>query len=258
MYTAKLGDKICEATATSSIGLRHICKQLKVPYSTVTDWIYNKEHEFRKKYAHAKVMQLNHLAEEILEIADDSTNDYMTIVKNGKKYQVQNREAISRSRLRIQARMNLISKLAPILREYQAGKDADKPEKIVIRRVPYPHETPEEYAESQRIIDEQDALRAKQAQKAGNTKNNVKKNRAEAYTEEIAYSSPENTPEPAMEEPLTKTRTQEKPLVDPDPDAPYRREREELFAAFNARQNANPRPIVLGQYYQNDPLNRQR
>ncbi len=247
VYTTKLGDKICEATATSSIGLRHICKQLKVPYSTVTGWIYDREHELRKKYAHAKVMQLNHLAEEILEIADDSTNDYMTIVKNGKKHQVLNREAISRSRLRIQARMNLISKLAPILREHQAGKDADKPEKIVIRRVPYPYETPEEYAESQRIIDERDALRAKQAQKAGNTKNNAQKNRAEAYAEEIAFSSPENTFKTALDEPIDDadlppqhTRTQEKPPAKRDYNAEFAYEREQLHAAFNARAGLLP------------------
>src|SRR3954469_435698 len=90
VYTTKLGDKICEATATSSIGLRHICKQLGVAYSTVTGWVYNGEHELCAKYGQAKIMQLHHLAEEILEIADDSTNDYMTVVKNGKPHQVQN------------------------------------------------------------------------------------------------------------------------------------------------------------------------
>src|SRR3954469_2411044 len=138
VYTTKLGDKICEATATSSIGLRHICKQLGVAYSTVTGWVYNGEHELCAKYGQAKIRQLHHLAEEILEIADDSTNDYMTIVKNGKPRQVQNREAISRSRLRIQTRMNLISKLAPILRNTRTGMPANLPLKVVFTKKPYP------------------------------------------------------------------------------------------------------------------------
>ena len=115
-YTSSLGAKICEHTATSSIGLRHICKELDVPYSTITSWIYDEDHELHDKYADAKQMQLYHLAEEILEIADDSTNDYMTVVgKNGQTKQVLSREAITRSRLRIQARTTLIAKLSPIL-----------------------------------------------------------------------------------------------------------------------------------------------
>jgi len=48
IYTPKLGDKICEATATSSIGLRHICKQLGLPYSTVTSWVYKRGHDLCK------------------------------------------------------------------------------------------------------------------------------------------------------------------------------------------------------------------
>src|SRR3954463_14927947 len=81
---------------------------------------------------------INNFLEEILEIADDSTNDYMTIVKNGKPHQVQNREAISRSRLRIQTRMNLISKLAPILRNTKTGMPANQPPKLMFAKKPYP------------------------------------------------------------------------------------------------------------------------
>ncbi len=200
VYSTKLGDKICEATATSSIGLRHICKQLGVPYSTATSWIYNREHELCKKYVQAKIMQINHLADEILEIADDSTNDYMTVVKNGKSRQVQNREAISRSRLRIQARMNLISKLAPILRENMIGKPGDTPDKIVIRRVRYPHETPEEYLASQNKLDQEyddsvaEARKELKAKKAAS-----KKKAAGAGSKKIVRSSPKKASKPATE-----------------------------------------------------------
>ena len=125
-YTTRLGDDICELTATTSIGLRHICAKLDVPYSTVTDWIYDEDHELHDKYAHAKMMQLHHLAEEILEIADDSSNDYMTVVKNGKEVVVQNRAAIARSRLRIQARISILTKLTPKTRKKKASRKMEE------------------------------------------------------------------------------------------------------------------------------------
>ena len=121
-YTTNLGNELCELITTTSIGLRHICKQLDLPYSTVTSWIYDEEHELHHKYARATMMQLHHLAEEILEIADDSSNDYMTVVKKGKATVMQNKEAIVRSRLRIQTRMNLLTKLSRDNKTTKANK----------------------------------------------------------------------------------------------------------------------------------------
>jgi hypothetical protein len=116
-FTTELGKKICKRTASSSIGLRQICKELNLPYSTVTSWIYDKDHELHDNYQDAKELQLQFLVDEIYEISDNGTNDFMTVAgKNGKSKQVQNRESIARSRLRINARMMVISKLAPILR----------------------------------------------------------------------------------------------------------------------------------------------
>lgn len=112
-YTTELGDLICEKTSTSSIGLRHICAELNIPYSTVTDWIYNKSHELSGKYTKAKQRQMLFLAEELLEIADDGSNDLMTIVKGDISYEQENKEVVNRSRLRVDTRKWLMSKLAP-------------------------------------------------------------------------------------------------------------------------------------------------
>ena len=178
-YTSALGDKICEHTATSNIGLRHICKELNVPYSTITSWIYDEDHELHDKYADAKQMQLYHLAEEILEIADDSSNDYMTVVKNGKTKQVLNREAITRSRLRIQARTTLIAKLSPILKikkkiKYPDDFDDDDNDDDV----PVPHD------------DQHMAEDAAQGQKGGEKEEN-------SAAKKTASSSPKNAIKPA-------------------------------------------------------------
>jgi len=65
--------------------------------------------ELVERYTHARAIQADRLADEILEIADDSTNDYM--VRNG-KIEI-NSENVNRSRLRIDARKWLAGKLKP-------------------------------------------------------------------------------------------------------------------------------------------------
>lgn len=53
------------------------------------------------------------MADEIQDIADDGSNDYMTIVKGDESYNVVNHEAINRSRLRVDSRKWIASKLLP-------------------------------------------------------------------------------------------------------------------------------------------------
>ena len=51
--------------------------------------------------------------EEILEIADDGSNDLMTITKGDLSYEAENKEVTNRSRLRVDARKWIASKLKP-------------------------------------------------------------------------------------------------------------------------------------------------
>ena len=53
------------------------------------------------------------MADEIREIADDGQNDWMTIQRGGKDVEVPNREVLERSRLRVDTRKWLMSKVAP-------------------------------------------------------------------------------------------------------------------------------------------------
>lgn len=112
-YTTELGDEICIRIATSTLGLRHICEALDVPYSTVTGWIYDDKHEMSEKYTRAKRMQADHMAEELLDIVDDGSNDLMTIVKGDESYEMENKEVTNRSRLRADTRKWLMSKILP-------------------------------------------------------------------------------------------------------------------------------------------------
>lgn len=109
-YTPELGSLICQRVATSTLGLNKICMADDMPVkSTVNLWRY-KYPEFSAQYAQAKLVQADLLAEECIDIADDDSND---IKVNFEGEEVANTEFIARSRLRIDTRKWLASKLLP-------------------------------------------------------------------------------------------------------------------------------------------------
>ena len=70
--------------------------------------------ELRDRYARAREIQADRMAEEIVEIADDATNDFMEKRgKDGRKKVEFNSENVNRSRLRIDTRKWLAGKLKP-------------------------------------------------------------------------------------------------------------------------------------------------
>lgn len=70
--------------------------------------------DFTEQYARAREALQEHWAEEILDIADDSTNDWVDReVKGGRHVRSLDEERVSRARLRIDSRKWLLSKLAP-------------------------------------------------------------------------------------------------------------------------------------------------
>lgn len=83
-----------------------------------------------KRYAHAKLCGLERLADEIIEIADDGSGDVETRTNaQGEEYEAQNTEFTARSRLRVDSRKWLLSKLVP--KRYgdriDLGSDPDRP-----------------------------------------------------------------------------------------------------------------------------------
>lgn len=82
--------------------------------SAVLRWV-RQFPEFRQRYVQARESLLEHWAEEITEIADDGSNDWME--RRGEEGApagwVANGEHIQRSRLRVDTRKWLLSKLAP-------------------------------------------------------------------------------------------------------------------------------------------------
>lgn len=68
---------------------------------------------FAAHYARARELQIEAMADELIEISDDGTNDWMTIQRGGQEVEVPNQEVLQRSRLRVDTRKWLMSKIMP-------------------------------------------------------------------------------------------------------------------------------------------------
>lgn len=125
-FTEELASMICELIATGE-SLRSICKDEEMPaISTVMLWAAKDRRAvkdgvespypgFSEQYDYACEARLLYNADELLDIADDATNDWME--KHDPEgectgYQL-NGEHVNRSKLRIETRKWLLSKLLP-------------------------------------------------------------------------------------------------------------------------------------------------
>ncbi len=106
-YTREIGATICERIAAGET-LVDICKTPGMPkVSTVLGRWLSAHPEFATLYARAKETRLDVMAEEILQIADDATND----TKHLESGDYPDSEWINRSRLRVDSRKWLLAKL---------------------------------------------------------------------------------------------------------------------------------------------------
>ncbi len=113
-YTDAIADEICEKLADGQ-SLRTICLAEGMPNrATVFRWLAANE-TFRDQYARARDAQAEALADEILDIADDGSNDWMERYDDdgGNIGWKENGEAMQRSRLRVEARKWVAAKLLP-------------------------------------------------------------------------------------------------------------------------------------------------
>ena len=96
--------------------LRAICRDEGMPVeSIVRRWAEDDPQGYGAQYAKARDAGLEHMADELLEIADDGTNDWME-KRNSEgdvAAVVADHEHINRSRLRVDTRKWLLSKMAP-------------------------------------------------------------------------------------------------------------------------------------------------
>lgn len=70
--------------------------------------------EIAGRFARARIDGFDALAEEAIEIADDGRNDWETREReDGTEYQALNHEHVSRSKLRVQTRLDLLARWDP-------------------------------------------------------------------------------------------------------------------------------------------------
>lgn len=100
-------EAICEEIETSSLGLGKICEKHGLTRFSVLDFIRVNE-AGANRYARAKELQMDYLAEEIINISDDSSNDTISTEKGD----IENKEWVNRSKLKVDTRKWLMSKLA--------------------------------------------------------------------------------------------------------------------------------------------------
>lgn len=114
-FNGEFADILCGVISQSEKSLSTVLKVLAKEDSTVPSlttimgWLRTNQ-EFAQQYARAKEEQADYLAEQMLEIADDSSLD-VAFTEEGKPYV--DREHINRSRLRVDTRKWIASKLKP-------------------------------------------------------------------------------------------------------------------------------------------------
>ncbi|MEO7198590.1 MAG: hypothetical protein ABIY56_00050 [Dokdonella sp.] len=113
LYSSQVADAIVD-WIYQDYTLRQICALPNMPdKSTIMRWLAKHE-DFRDHYARAHEIRAFSMEEEVNEIADDSSNDYMErVLKDGTTELVPNEEVISRSRLRIDTKKWLMGIKAP-------------------------------------------------------------------------------------------------------------------------------------------------
>ena len=113
-YTQDIADEICAGLAEGK-SLRTVCSADHLPcVKTVFNWFRIRD-EFLQQYTRAKEESADALTDEMLDIADDGTNDWMERLDNkgvNIGWEI-NGESIQRSKVRIDTRKWLSSKLKP-------------------------------------------------------------------------------------------------------------------------------------------------
>lgn len=114
-YSEDIAVEICDRLAKGE-SLKSICVDKHLPSDrTVRTWASDPKHPFSPQYTKAREVGYLRMADELLDISDDGTNDWME--RRGKEgeglaYAI-NGEAIARSRLRVDTRKWLLSKMLP-------------------------------------------------------------------------------------------------------------------------------------------------
>jgi hypothetical protein len=122
IYSDELAAEICERLASGE-SLNAICRDESMPTrQAVHEWIADNRAGFGDKYARARAMQVEHYADEIIDIADAVAGETESAVVQAAKLAIDTRKWIAAKRLP--------KKYGD---KVQVGSDPDNPAKTVDR-----------------------------------------------------------------------------------------------------------------------------
>lgn len=110
--TVEVFKSVCIDLSCNELGLKNLCAKYNSSSSAFFDFMKDNK-ELTDFYMRARDMQADYLADQIIEIADDSSNDTIKFIKDGQQQEIENKEWVNRSKLRVEARKWIASKLKP-------------------------------------------------------------------------------------------------------------------------------------------------
>lgn len=113
VYTRETANYIIDEL-TKGRTLNDICREEGMPASaTVREWALNDRDGFSARYATAREIGYHVMADEIIDISDNGTNDWMARNDPSNPGYLANGEALGRSRLRVDTRKWMLAKVLP-------------------------------------------------------------------------------------------------------------------------------------------------
>lgn len=134
-YNSDIDKEICERLASGQ-SLNAICRDAHIPdRANVMRWLLATDNEiydqFRVNYAQARDIQYQCMADDIIDICDDGTNDYMEKLDDeGKAAYKLNGEHVQRSKLRVDTRKWFMSKVLPKFKDKEETIASDLGEAV--------------------------------------------------------------------------------------------------------------------------------
>lgn len=112
LRTPENAERICELIA-EGYTLRQVARDIEASASKISEWA-REDAVFGEQYARAMEARWDRMAEEIQEISDEGTNDWMQReLDAGEIVSVPDHEHIQRSKLRVDTRKWLLAKMRP-------------------------------------------------------------------------------------------------------------------------------------------------
>lgn len=139
-YTPAVGKAVFKMLARG-LSVKQIGKRPWMPACpTILSWGNDPNHPFSDQYAKGRMLGFLARADEVLDIADDGSNDWMErISKDGEALGwVVNGEAVARSRLRVETRKWMLSKMLPKLYGEKIAHEHDHTGRIEHAVIPQP------------------------------------------------------------------------------------------------------------------------